>query len=83
MKINVTLDNEQINEIANITADKVLQTVQYQKNNEEWYDREIKQLKIEVSKRDSMLVQKDLYADRLKETIKKLRDKLSENNFNK
>jgi hypothetical protein len=78
MKFNVTLDNEQINEIASITADKVLETVKYQKNNEAWYDREIKDIKLEVSKRDSMLVQKDLYAERLKETIKKLRIKLDE-----
>jgi len=78
MKFNVTLDNEQMNEIASITADKVLATVQYQKNNEEWHDSAIKGLKLEVQKRDSMLVQKDLYAERLKETIKKLKDKLDE-----
>lgn len=50
MKFNVTLDKEQINEIASITADKVLETVKYQKNNEAWYDREIKDLKLEISK---------------------------------
>lgn len=76
MKLNVSLDNEQINEIASITADKVLSTVQYQKNDEDWYDREIKQLKLEVQKRDSMLVQKDLCIERLRESIKKLRNKL-------
>jgi D-mannonate dehydratase len=76
LNFNVSLDNEQINEIASITADKVLATVQYQKNDAEWYDKEIKQLKLKVSKRDSMLVQKDLYAERLKETIKKLRIQL-------
>lgn len=78
MKINVSLDNEQINEIASITADKVLATVQYQKNNEAWYDKEVKQLKLEVSKRDSMLVQKDLIIERLRESIKKLKSKLDE-----
>lgn len=78
MKFNVTLDNEQINEIASITADKVLETVKYQKSDEDYYDREIKQLKIEVSKRNSMLVQKDLYAERLRDIIKRLRTQLDE-----
>lgn len=73
MKINVNLDKEQINEIASITADKVLETVRYQKNNDDWYDREIKELKLEVAKRDSMLVKKELYIDRLIEKIKILR----------
>ena len=80
MKFNVSLDNEQINEIASITADKVLATVQYQKSSVEWHDREIKELKREVQKRDSMLVQKDLYAERLKETIKKLRIQINDSN---
>lgn len=78
MKINVTLDNEQINEIASMTADKVLATVQYQKSTEGWYDDKIKGLKIEVQKRDSMLVQKDLCIERLREKIKKLRTQLDE-----
>lgn len=78
MNFNVTLDNKQIDEIASTTADKVLATVQYQKNNEEWYDREIKELKLEIQKRDSMLVQKDLCIERLRESIKKLRTKLDE-----
>ena len=34
MKFNVILDKEQLEEIANITADKVLATVEYQKSNE-------------------------------------------------
>ena len=83
MKFNVTLDNEQMNEIASITADKVLATVQYQKNNEAWYDREIKELKLEVQKRDSMLVQKDLVIERLRETTRKMRIKLEEISLNK
>jgi hypothetical protein len=78
MKINVTLDNEQMNEIASITADKVLSTVQYQKNNEDWHDRKIKELQLEIQKRDSMLVQKDLIIERLRETTRKMRIKLEE-----
>jgi CII-binding regulator of phage lambda lysogenization HflD len=83
MKFNVTLDNEQIDEIANITADKVLATVKYQKNNEDWYDSEIKRLKLSVLKRDSMLVQKDLCVERLQERIKRLKTQLNEVTLNK
>jgi len=83
MNFNVNLDKEQINEIASITADKVLATVKYQKSNEDWYDREIKELKLEVSKRDSMLVQKDLCIERLRESLRKMRTKLEENGLNK
>ena len=78
MKFNVALDKEQLNEIASITADKVLATVKYQKNNEDWYDRETKELKLEISKRDSMLVQKDLIIDRLRETLRKTRAEIKE-----
>ncbi|MBY6897985.1 hypothetical protein [Clostridium botulinum] len=78
MKFNVTLDKEQLDEIANITADKVLSTVEYQKNNEEWHEREMKALKLEISKRDSMLVQKDLVIDRLRETLRKTRTEIKE-----
>lgn len=78
VKFNVTLDNEQINEIASITADKVLATVEYQKSSEEWYDREIKALQKDVQKRDSMLVQKDLVIERQKEYILKLKNKIKE-----
>lgn len=83
MNFNVTLDKEQINEIANNTADKVLATVQYQKNNEDWYEDEIKGLKLAVSKRDSMLVQRDLIIERQRERIKELKTQLKEINLNK
>lgn len=71
--INVTLSNEEIDKIASATADKVLFTNDYYKNKEDWYEREIKNLKHALSKRDSMLVQKDLYIERLREKAKKLK----------
>lgn len=83
MNFNVTLDKEQINEIASNTADKVLATVQYQRNNEDWYEDEIKGLKLAVSKRDSMLVQRDLVIERQRERIKELKTQLKEINLNK
>lgn len=78
MKFNVVLDKEQLEEIANITADKVLSTVQYQKSNEEWHEREMRELKVEISKRDSMLVQKDLIIDRQIEYLRKLKNEIKE-----
>lgn len=78
MKFNVTLDKEQIDEIASVTADKVLATVKYQKNSEEWNERVIKEYKTEVQMRDSMLVQKDFFIERLKETLRKVRTELNE-----
>ncbi|NFO70779.1 hypothetical protein FDC51_11565 [Clostridium botulinum] len=78
MNFNVTLDNEQINEIASVTADKVLETVHYQRNKDEWYENEIKELKLKVIKRDSMLVEKDLCIEKLIKRIKTLRNQLNE-----
>lgn len=78
MKFNVVLDKEQLEEIANITADKVLATVEYQKSNNEWYDREIKSLLADIQKRDSMLVQKDFIIDRQREYLRKLKDEIKE-----
>jgi CRISPR/Cas system CSM-associated protein Csm4 (group 5 of RAMP superfamily) len=78
MKFNVSLDKEQIEEIAGITADKVLYTVQYHRNNEKWYEREIEDLKAKVQKRDSMLVQKDLTIERQREYIRKLKEKAND-----
>lgn len=74
MKFNVVLDKEQMEEIANMTADKVLATVQYCKSKDEHYEREIEDLKHRIQRRDSMLVNKDFIIDGLRERIKKLRE---------
>lgn len=78
MKFNVVLDKEQLDEIASITADKVLETVKYTKNREERLERDIKELKVEVQIRDSMLVQKDFIIDRLNEKLRRTRAELNE-----
>ena len=78
MNFNVTLNKEQMDEIASITSDKVLATVKYHKSNEDWYEREIEDYKTEVQRRDSMLVQKDFVIERLKETLRKTRSELKE-----
>lgn len=74
MKFNVVLDKEQLEEIANMTADKVLATVEYCKSKDEYYEREIEDLKHRIQQRDSMLVNKDFIIDGLKERIKILRE---------
>lgn len=78
MKFNVVLDKEQLDEIASVTADKVLQTVKYQKSNEEWHSREIKSLVKDIQKRDSMLIQKDLIIERQREYLRILKDEIKE-----
>lgn len=78
MKFNVTLDKEQIDEIACITADKVLSTVEYQKKNESWYEDMLQRDKQAIQERDSRLVQKDIIIDRLREQLRKARAELKE-----
>lgn len=76
MKFNVQLDDEQISQIANVTADKVLKTVEYVKISEASYEREIESLRENIQIRDSMLVQKDLCIDRLRRRISDLRSQI-------
>ena len=78
MKFNVALDKEQMDEIASITADKVLASVKYSRNNEEWYEREITRFKSELSRRDSMIVERDLVIERLRASLLKTRIELKE-----
>lgn len=74
MRFNVVLDKEQLEKIASMTADKVLATVQYCKNRDEYYEREIESYKLAIQQRDSMLVNKDFIIDRLKGRIRDLRE---------
>ncbi|HFD2033556.1 TPA: hypothetical protein ACF2DD_002133 [Clostridium perfringens] len=74
MKFNVVLDKEQMEEIANMTADKVLATVQYCKSKDEYYERKIKDLELKIQSRDSMLVNKDFVIERLRGRIRELRE---------
>lgn len=74
MKFNVVLDKEQLEEIASMTADKVLATVEYCKNEKEIYERQIEDYKLAIQQRDSMLVNKDFIIDRLRGRIKDLKE---------
>lgn len=74
MKFNVVLDKEQLEEIASMTADKVLATVEYCKNEKEIHERQIEDYKLAIQQRDSMLVNKDFIIDRLRGRIKDLKE---------
>lgn len=76
MNFNVSLSSEQIEFIASVTADKVLETVKYERNRAEWHERDIKLLKEEIITRDSMLVQRDLTIIRQREIMRKQREEL-------
>jgi len=78
MKFNVSLSDEDINKIASVAADKVLQTVKYQKCNEDWYERQMEDLQYKINYRNNMLVDKDLIIERLRERLKKTKDELNE-----
>lgn len=56
MKFNVSLDKEQIDQIASITADKILATVQYARSNEEWYKAEIESLRGRIKELEEKLI---------------------------
>lgn len=71
VKFNVTLDNEEINKIASVAADKVLETVKYQRNNEERLESEIRILKQQMVERDSLIAYKEIYIERLRVALKK------------
>lgn len=73
MKFNVTLDKEQIEQIANLSADKVLETVEYARNKEQYYKNKVKELKSEIQKRDSMLIRREMCISRLMERIRRLK----------
>lgn len=76
MEFKVSLSSFQIDAIASVTADKVLQTVEYARKEERWYESEIKSLKTELQKRDSLLAQKELMILRQREHLKRYREEL-------
>ena len=76
MKFNVTLDKEQLEEIARLTADKVLTTVKYCNSSEENHKREIKRLEKCIRDRDAKIVQKELFQDRIMSRLRETRIEL-------
>lgn len=81
VNLNVTLSDEQIEQIALTTADKIDYTTRINDRSNVWYEREIEMLKRDVAKRDGMLVQKDIVLERVRESNrrwKELADKYKE-----
>lgn len=76
LNFNVTLSKEQIDEIADVTADKVLLTKQNRYDTEEWNRSEIKSLKAQISHRDKMIVEREVTIERLKTLANKIREEL-------
>ena len=74
MKLDVHIDKEQIEEIARLTADKVLESNKYLNNNLSWYEDENKELKYEINRLNERIVQKDIQADRWRDKYKECRD---------
>lgn len=75
MKFDVHIDKEQIEEIAKLTADKVLETNKYLNNNLSWYEDKNEKLKHKINYLNEKIVQKDIQVERWKDKYKKCRDK--------
>ena len=63
MKFDVNIDKEQIEEIAKLTADKVLESNKYLNNNLSWYEDENKELKHKINYLNEKIVQKDIQCE--------------------
>jgi hypothetical protein len=64
ISLNATLSREQIEEIASLSAEKVLQTNSRRYDNEEWYKMEIENLKREITRLNRMIVEREINLDR-------------------
>lgn len=76
MSFNVTLSQEQIQEIAAQTADKVLQTNRGRADNQKWNEEEISRLRHQISNRNEIIVQKEIIIERTREVNDILRRRL-------
>jgi hypothetical protein len=70
LSLNVTLSNEQIEEIASLTVDKVRKENIIRYGNEEWYRHEIEELKRDLVNRNKMIVEREIHIERWKKSSK-------------
>ena len=70
ISFNVTLGRDQMDEIASMTADKVLKSRGNQYDTEEWLNKEIKDLKRTLAHREKMIVEREIHIERYKEVLK-------------
>lgn len=68
LSFNVTLSDEQIEQIASTTADKIDYTTRINDRSNTWYEREIEMLKRQVTKRDEIIVKKEILIERVRES---------------
>lgn len=78
LDINVNLSDEQIEQISNLTADKVKYTSDYVKTNERFLKNEIDDLKRQVSNRDKMIVEREITIDRYKKYAQTWKERFEE-----
>lgn len=71
INFNVNLSDEQIEQIASITADKVNYTKNQRNSLEEYYELEITRLKDRIKKRNEIIVNKEILLDRYRERYEK------------
>ena len=74
MKFDVHINKGQIEEIAKLTADKVLESNKYLNNNLSWYEDKNEKLKHKINYLNEKIVQKDIQVEKWKEKYKKCRD---------
>lgn len=75
LSFNVTLSEEQIEQIASITADKVDYTTRAKRRTDDYYESELEMLKGRIAKRDQIIVQKEILLERVKKSNLRWRDK--------
>ncbi|TVY09874.1 hypothetical protein [Paenibacillus cremeus] len=64
--------------IASLAADKVNYTLGKVKNNDMWYEEEIKRLKSQTNRVNELMVGKELFIDRLKRIIEDQQNEIDE-----
>lgn len=75
LSLNVTLSEEQIEQIASLSADKVNETKNYSMQSEEYYKQEIQRKDDQINRLNQMIVQREFTSDRLKKPIDYFIDK--------
>ena len=74
LSFNVTLSKDQMEELASMTAQKVLDTQKTRYDYEAWYKNEIEDLKNAVTNREKMIVQREIHIERYKTVLQMYKD---------
>jgi len=74
ISFNVTLSNEQIEEIASQATDKVNFTAKINMGNDSYYKSEIERLEYQLRERDRIITQKEIERDRFLTVLRRHKD---------